>query len=271
VPKLTVHRARRLLFEHHWREEPMLVLGRGEAADIPLPTEAASREHCRIIRAGTRYVVEALDAKNGLFINGKTRRIKSLEDGDRIEIADLLIVFHYGEDEKAREAAKQSGAARDVHRITADEVEQAISGSTEQAEAVVRAEIAAAGWTDAPTAEVGPERIAAIHADMREKRLAHLEVVLGGVHQRYTLSTQPRVLGFSDDCDIRLPGRGLLGKRVATIVSDEDGHKIVRLSNWASIKVGGEKLGQERHLLDGDLLDVAGAKVRYLAFAGVRD
>ncbi len=267
MPKLTVYRGRRLLFEHPWSEEDLIVLGRGEEVDVPLPTDKASREHCLIQRAKDRFIAEAMEARNGLFINGKTRRVKSLEDGDRIEIADLLIVFSYGEDERRRLAAMESGTPGASLRITTGEVHDALAESAEDKEAAIRQEMAASGWIDAPTANVGPERIAEIHEEMRSKRKAHLEVLVGAVHQRHVLGDRRVVLGFGDDADVRLPGRGLLGKQAAEIVPDAEGHRLVRRGKWVSIKVGGSKIGDEVLLQDGDLLDVGGAKMRYLAFA----
>jgi DNA-binding response OmpR family regulator len=69
-------------------DKPVTTIGRWEDNDVIIPDRWVSRHHAQIRREGTRHIVEDLDSKNGLFVNG--RRVTqpvALEDGDRIQIA----------------------------------------------------------------------------------------------------------------------------------------------------------------------------------------
>jgi DNA-binding response OmpR family regulator len=69
-------------------DKPVTSIGRWEDNDIVIPDRWVSRHHAHIRREGTRYVVEDLGSKNGLFVNGK-RVITpvALENGDHVQVA----------------------------------------------------------------------------------------------------------------------------------------------------------------------------------------
>ena len=69
-------------------DKPVTTVGRWEDNDVVIPDRWVSRYHAQVRREGTHYVIEDLDSKNGLFLNGK--RVSEpvpLENGDRIQIA----------------------------------------------------------------------------------------------------------------------------------------------------------------------------------------
>jgi DNA-binding response OmpR family regulator len=63
-------------------------IGRWEDNDVVIADRWVSRHHAQIQRQGTRYRIEDLDSKNGLFLNGEqiTGPVY-LQDGDQIAIA----------------------------------------------------------------------------------------------------------------------------------------------------------------------------------------
>lgn len=72
---------------------PVTTIGRWDSNDVVLPDRWISRHHAHIRQEAmpgqrSRYTIEDLDSKNGLFVNGS--RISGpvqLEDGDRIQIS----------------------------------------------------------------------------------------------------------------------------------------------------------------------------------------
>ena len=73
----------------HWPlKNPITTIGRWEDNDVVIPDRWISRHHAQIRREGTRYVVDDLDSKNGLFVNGQ--RVSAgtpLDNDDRIQLS----------------------------------------------------------------------------------------------------------------------------------------------------------------------------------------
>ncbi len=70
------------------------ILGRSEAAVLPMSSKAASSEHAAIERAGDRFRLRDLESTNGTLLNGRiVERTVFLRDGDVIEVADTAYVF----------------------------------------------------------------------------------------------------------------------------------------------------------------------------------
>ncbi len=69
-------------------DQAQVMIGRLPENDVYIDDRWISRHHARICREGSRYVLEDLGSKNGLFLNGK-RLVEpaALEDGDVIQIA----------------------------------------------------------------------------------------------------------------------------------------------------------------------------------------
>jgi pSer/pThr/pTyr-binding forkhead associated (FHA) protein len=71
-----------------------LVVGRAPEADINVPSQRASRSHAFVTRRGTDYQVRDNDSHNGLFLNGIKIHSATLRDGDVLQIADAVFIFH---------------------------------------------------------------------------------------------------------------------------------------------------------------------------------
>ena len=69
------------------------VLGRFEAADLPLDVEGVSRKHARITRAGPAVNLVDLGSKNGTFVNGERIDVAALHHGDRIQLGPVTLRF----------------------------------------------------------------------------------------------------------------------------------------------------------------------------------
>jgi pSer/pThr/pTyr-binding forkhead associated (FHA) protein len=81
------------------REYPLrgevVAIGRAVQNDIVIASKRISREHARVRREDWRTVLEDLGSTNGTFVNNE-RVLTSitLHDQDRIQIGDVILVFH---------------------------------------------------------------------------------------------------------------------------------------------------------------------------------
>jgi hypothetical protein len=263
MPKVSVYRGRTHLFDH-WIEKTEVILGRSADADIPLDSPVASRRHCRIIRRQGAYFIEELGAKNGLFVNGRYCNVHKLVDGDRIEIADLILSFHRPPSERRQERdirRNQPGAA---YKITKAQVDNAMSERPDRSR---QARHSVMQGDARQTTAVSPEELAKLMAEMEKKLQAHVEVVRqDGRHVRIPLTESSYLLGFDEGCEILLGDRfwpwGRLAAKIQTLPDKK--HKLTRLSKWVSITVRGEKLKGVHILRNKDLVEIGGVKVRYL-------
>ena len=76
-----------------WFERPSMTLGRDADADVELLGHKVSRRHVRIARSGQLWLINDLDSKNGLFINGKRSKAAALAAGDVVRIGEYVGVY----------------------------------------------------------------------------------------------------------------------------------------------------------------------------------
>jgi len=76
--------------------EPLLI-GRDQQNDVVLDDTRVSRKHAEVrLRLG-RYTLYDLQSTNGTYVNGRRVAEVVLNDGDRISIAGLDLIFHSAE------------------------------------------------------------------------------------------------------------------------------------------------------------------------------
>jgi diguanylate cyclase (GGDEF)-like protein len=94
------------------REE--VILGRALEADVRVNDTQVSRQHARIITSqgetSEEYIVEDLDSRNGIYLNGRRVRREKLQNGDKITVGDTILRFDLL-DEIDREYQRQ------IHRL----------------------------------------------------------------------------------------------------------------------------------------------------------
>jgi len=73
-----------------------VVIGRGSESALALPHPSVSRQHCRIWRDGTSYLIEDLGSTNRTYLNGKAVVRAELRDGDQISVGNNAIKFFVG-------------------------------------------------------------------------------------------------------------------------------------------------------------------------------
>lgn len=85
----------------------LATLGRGDTNDIDIEDAKASKEHCRIERAGQRWKLVDLESKNGTKVNGEFKNKAWLGHGDLVQIGTAEMRF--GLEGAARPAASAAG------------------------------------------------------------------------------------------------------------------------------------------------------------------
>lgn len=70
------------------------LIGRDPAARIHLSSKRASRHHAFLRLHGTDCVLVDNDSANGVFLNGVKVHSAVLRDGDVIQVADNVFVYH---------------------------------------------------------------------------------------------------------------------------------------------------------------------------------
>ncbi len=71
------------------------VIGRDPASAVRLDSAGISRRHARIVVTTFNALIEDLNSKNGTWVNeGRTTNRLVLNDGDRIQVGSVLIVYH---------------------------------------------------------------------------------------------------------------------------------------------------------------------------------
>ncbi len=73
------------------------VVGRKADCDIALRDKQVSKQHAKIIKDGAIHRIEDLDSRNGTCVNGKEVKRVLLKDGDRIKLAETVLVYHLNE------------------------------------------------------------------------------------------------------------------------------------------------------------------------------
>jgi hypothetical protein len=86
----------RIRFQHQELDLPLgaTVVGRDPDCHVTLDDPLVSRKHARILVGADRVVVEDLDSRNGVLLNGiGIRRPTPLRDGDRLHIGTQCFLY----------------------------------------------------------------------------------------------------------------------------------------------------------------------------------
>jgi len=76
---------------------PAAVVGRSEQSDIQVDSEGLSRKHLLVTRNGGEFVVEDLESRNGVFLNGVKIHSATLRDMDTLQLGPVVFVYHEGD------------------------------------------------------------------------------------------------------------------------------------------------------------------------------
>lgn len=68
-------------------------IGREDSVDIQIRDPFVSTRHCRVEKRGGQFWVRDLRSRNGTFINGTRVKEGLLQDGDRIRVGEMELIF----------------------------------------------------------------------------------------------------------------------------------------------------------------------------------
>ncbi len=103
-------------------EAPETVLGRSPEADLVLPDDKVSRQHCRITRTGSALEVEDLGSSNGTFVNGTLITRARLMDGDELRVGHHVFSVMLAPEPHESDAVQIVNGESDVKSTTVEVV-----------------------------------------------------------------------------------------------------------------------------------------------------
>ncbi len=216
-----------------------IAIGRAPDNDIPIDNLAVSNYHARVYNEAGRLVLEDLKSLNGTFVNDQRVQRAALQNGDSIQIGKHHILV-----DETRDAALPVDPGR---KASAPKVDETMVLDTKEHRAMLQ-QVLASG-----------EQLQPAQARLRVPTL----VVLNGKTEQkdYLLSSKLTVIGKSKMATVRL--RGWFAPQVAAQINKrEDGYYLGRGDRVP--KVNGTPIDAPIRLNDGDLIEVAGARLNFL-------
>jgi hypothetical protein len=71
----------------------VIVIGRGQGADLQLEDPGISRRHAQVTRVGDVDILADLGSTNGVLVDGRTVTEAQLHDGDRVVLGSTTLVY----------------------------------------------------------------------------------------------------------------------------------------------------------------------------------
>lgn len=232
-----------------------MYIGRGDDATIQLKHPLISRKHARLYLTPAGYIVEDQGTKNGTFVDGRRVQRHRLVDGDELAIADFILRYHADgfvpiDDAMPPEEPKPAGGM-----VAGDRKSDAKKSPLEAyMEALKR------GGNNA-TAAIPPAAMARLREQAKAKATPRLEIDGGSP---IALEKPELVLGWADDCDIKLDGRWLWVGKAAKLTREDLELKIEKLSFWVPVRVNGDKISGVVVLKPGDFIQIGKRKLKVL-------
>ena len=237
MPKLIVFRGRTKESTKELHPEFDYTVGRADECSVVINSPVVSRRHARVWWEGDpvdgAWHVEDLGGANGLWVNGEQVKRGVLSLGDCLEFGRHVVVFHDAGTTRVEDLPTFAGAR-------------------------------APGLEEEATAYVSAEEMARM-ADRAKARLAtHLRWKTEGSIRELLLSERRYTVGFTAECEVRLDGNPLVGKKAASIERDYAGnYRVKPLGSLARVRVNGTKITSEQPLGDGDTLSVKGCELTF--------
>ena len=208
-------------------------IGRADDADVRLDNPLVSRRHALLSYRNHAWRIEDLETPNGLYVNGKRVRGHVLVPDDHIEIGQHVLIF-------------QGSGGEDFDITTQPGVP-----------------VDALDMMDCPTTILRSSEIQQLQSRVRKRMHCHLAMQHAGERMDFPLQAKVHRIGFDEDCDIRLPGSTLFGKKAAELLRKSDNvYAVVSLSSLLPVKVNGEKISS-CVLADRDCIEVKGFSLTY--------
>jgi len=213
-----------------------LLIGRNMDADIHLEDPLASRRHAMILPGSSgNFELNDLGSDNGVYVQGERVGKVDLADGTRIAIGRHVLFY------KEAAGPPSPATAADLRSITGSDLEK-VPGVTDLGERT--------------TAHLPQVKVEDIQRKVADLQAAHVAWEPKLHRDPFPLHGDRFVLGYTDECDLRLPGMALLVRRAVELLEDKHGTWFaVALHKLAGLKVAGEKTAMTA-LRDGDPITI---------------
>lgn len=208
-----------------------MLIGRGEDADIRVDNPLVSRAHAVVRFDQGGWQVEDLESPNGLYLNGKRTKAAALQVGDRIELGRHVLIFE-GTGESEFDVETQ-------HHTYHPE------GSATEATAILK-----------------PMDVEELHRRVRSRMKMHLVMVWDQQRKEVFLDKDRYLIGYSDACNIRLPGSSLLGKEVARLSREGESYRLEGLTALNKVRINGTR-AEFQILQDGDRIRIRNVTIQF--------
>ncbi len=268
-----------------------VIIGRGRTAHIRLDENpVVSRQHLVIHEQGQLHVVEDLGGANGTFVNDKQVGKHTLRPGDRIVLGRDTLRYDFGHRGalSLRSVSQEDLGADDLSFETDSFVEPVPELSVSDVSVFQTSDslqdLAKRNTPVVPrghgglgdgqmTAVADKAELEMLLAQLTVARKPHLRVFLEGgdvtnldAGDVVELGESPALIGHTDACTVRLPGRKWFG-RIAGRLSNEAGrwHIAPESTFWNPIWMGEDeyRLEKIRMLEDREMFEVGGLRFVY--------
>ncbi len=222
--KMTLVLSGRTLGRHEFTDDfKRLRIGRNEDCDIQIDNLGVSRVHCEIVRKPGFVQLRDLQSGNGTFVNGKRVQTHNLNSGDVISLGKYTL--HYESDLSEGPADVGGLGARDGMMTLALDAAQ----------------------------------IARRHREEQGKSRGYLAVEGG---KELILDKSLTVIGREIDADLQVSG-WFCPRVVAVIVRDENGFRLLDVSNKGTKVLVNGRPRQDTSLNDNDEVVIQSLKATF--------
>jgi len=221
------------------REET--TIGRKPENTIHIDNLAVSGRHARVLKIGSKAILEDMGSTNGSFVNDKQITKHILQHGDSILIGKHVLTFVNLDDKPEQPEPPVQEEEDDMDKTMI---------ISPQARSAMAAKEGNNGGAKASAAPAMP--------------LAGLQIISGpNAGKSLDLTASLTSLGKGDNCRIRIKGL-TVGKQAAVITRRPTGYHIAHLEGMSKPKVNGETVGdQPRTLNDGDIIELGDTKMEF--------
>ncbi|MFC1579636.1 FHA domain-containing protein [Thermodesulfobacteriota bacterium] len=232
------------------REYPMtgnrITIGRKKDNTIAINSLAISRNHAKIDKNGTDFVITDLKSTNGIFVNSEKVTAKKLVDGDNIIIGKHLLTFHTPRKEVVEEVEAEK-PVEPVYITESDKSETLmLDMDVEREQLVGYGRVAPVG---VPVAEVTDQ-------------LGMLSVIDGPGFGDIALTGKRTRIGRADGSEIKISGL-FIGETAAVIARGPIGYSITFGGGMRKLRVNGRVVKETATLNELDVIRIGSYKFQF--------
>jgi len=252
-------------------------IGRGQSAHVALDNNPiVSRKHASIRNEGGTHVVQDLGGANGTFVNDEKVATASLKLGDRITLGKHTLRYEEGSPGSVSLRARLIKAGglpsgpSDGERVT-PETDLGMKAAPWERSKQRRAPAPVAGGMGSSlgaseaTMSASKEELEALVEQMKIKSGPHVSVPHEGELKLISINPKAGVsIGWTKDCEVRLPGAVWFGKIAATIKKRKGKWWIENHQPfWRTVHIGNGKLAKKRKLVANTVITIDKVKIKF--------